>query len=194
MEKNKAVEVDNIRAEMMQVAPDLFTSLLSQWWSVSEQIGIVPEEWNTDILVPLFKKGEQHEPSIYRPLCMLSHVRKILEKAVVEELEEITKTDRMQFGFQARINALQAEVEVSAKLETNEHSTAAILDLINANDRVSRQVMISKLEELGVTIDIINQILIFLLPLSVSTAGDATSAHAILTIGLVQGVQRPGVF
>lgn len=41
------------------------------------------------------KKGEQEDPAIYRPFCMLSHVRKFIEKAVTEELEKITKIDRI---------------------------------------------------------------------------------------------------
>lgn len=187
MEKNKAVGVDNIHAEMMQVVPDLFASLLTQWWLIMGRTRITPDEWNTGILVPLYKEGEHHEPSSYRPLCMLSHVRKVLEKVVISELEEITKTERMQFGFQARLSTLQAAVDVAAQLEIDEFILAAILDLTKAYDRVSRQVLINKLEELGVPRDLINQIMIFLLPLSVTTAGDVKSACAILMVGLVQG-------
>lgn len=126
---------------------------------------------------------------------MLSHVRKIIEKAVIEELEEITVTDRMQYGFQNRVSTLQAAISIAAKLETDEHLMSAILDLTKAYDRVSRKIIIKKLEQLGVPIDLINQILIFLLPIHVTTTGDVTSATAIITIGLTQGgTASPALF
>lgn len=95
-------------------------------------------------MVPLFKKGDQDKPSSYRPLCMLSHIRQILEKAVVEELEEATKTDRMQYGFQTRLNTLQAAIEGAASLEENKELLAAVLDLTKAYDRVNRMILIQK--------------------------------------------------
>lgn len=55
--------------------------------------------------------------------------------------------------------------------------------------------MIGKLEELGIPPDLINQIIVFLLPLIVSTAGDVTISRAFLTIGLVQGgTASPALF
>lgn len=78
MSRKKAVGTDNIHSEMLQTAPDLFASLLTQWWIVVGKSGVVPDSCIIGVMVPLFKKGEQDEPSSYRPLCMLSHIRKIL--------------------------------------------------------------------------------------------------------------------
>lgn len=180
---------------MLQIAPDLLASLLTQWWILVGQNGVVPEDWNTGIMVPLFKKGEQRSPFSYRPLWMPIHVRKIIEKVVVEKLEEITVTDRMKSVFQARINTLMAEVDISAKLETSEYILPAIMDLTKAYDKVSRQILLRKPEHLGVPTDLINQIMIFLLPLTVSTAGDVTKVTDLLTIGLTQGeTASPALF
>lgn len=55
-------------------------------------------------MVPLHKRENQYNPSKFRALCMLSHVRKEIERAVVNELDEINRTDRMIFGFQRAIN------------------------------------------------------------------------------------------
>lgn len=48
---------------------------------------------------------------------MLSHVRKILEKAVTAELEERLGTDRMQFGFHRNLNTLQESLDIAAIIE-----------------------------------------------------------------------------
>lgn len=57
MEINKAVGTDNIHSEMLQVAPDLFASLFKQWWIDICKTDIIPEVWNTGIIVQLLKKG-----------------------------------------------------------------------------------------------------------------------------------------
>lgn len=80
---------------------------------------------------------------------------------MIEELEEETKTDRMQFGFQAKIRTPEAAIEVAAMLEENQDLMADFLDLTKEYDRVSRWLLIRKLEEVGVPKYLINKIIIF---------------------------------
>lgn len=108
MYKQKAVDVDDFHAEMLQVAPDLFARVLAKLWEKVGETLLIPEACNTGILVPLYKKGEQDDPANYRPLCMFSHIRKVLEKAITAELELLLKTDRMQCEFQVPTTAEHA--------------------------------------------------------------------------------------
>lgn len=53
--------------------------------------------------VPLFKgKVDMGDPHNYRPLCILSHASKVVQKAIVIELGVIVahETEKAQFGFQ----------------------------------------------------------------------------------------------
>lgn len=47
--------------------------------------------------------------------------------------------------------------------------------------------LVEKLEQLGIPQNLVNQVVVFLLPLTVQTAGDVTKTIAILTTGLTQG-------
>lgn len=107
----------------------------------------------------------QYKPDNYRPLCTLSHVRKEIDLAVVDELDEITHTYRMQFGFQRLINTLQAAVDVAAVLNEAAEYLVAVIYLTKAYDRVVRALMMEKFEKIGVPQDLINQIILFLVPL-----------------------------
>lgn len=70
-------------------------------------------------MVPLYKgKGDQAEPSNSIPLTILSHTRKITEKAVVIELDKAFTTDKAQFGFQEGIQIIQAALSVLAAIKT----------------------------------------------------------------------------
>lgn len=118
---------------------------------------------------------------------MLSHIRKILEKAVTAELEDVLCTDRMQYGFQRHMNILQAAIEIAARLEEQVGKLMAVLDHAKAYDKVIRQILIDKLRKHGVPANLIHQLIIFLLPLLAKTAGDLTNTIATITTGLVQG-------
>lgn len=87
MEKHKAVCFHSVHAEMIQTAPALFARVLEKLRKKAGETLILPESWSTGILVPLHKKDAQSDPANYRPLCMLSDVRKILEKAVTAKLK-----------------------------------------------------------------------------------------------------------
>lgn len=138
-------------------------------------------------MVQLLKKGAQADPANYLLRCMLSHVRKVLEKSVTAELEQVFKTDRMQSGFQRRLNILQAALEIAESLGQEIGGLLAVLDLAKAYDKVTRRLLIQRLLDHGVLENIVNQIIIFLLPLHVNTAGDLMKTIEILTTGLLQG-------
>lgn len=58
-----------------------------------------------------------------------------------------------------------------------------------------RKILIKKLEDLGVPTDLISQVVVFLAPLMVLTAGDVTGEVAVFTIELVQGgTASPALF
>lgn len=54
-----------------------------------------------------------------------------------------------------------------------------------------RGLLIEKLERMGLQQDLVNQIIFFLVPLLVQTAGDAIHKIVTLTTGLTQGGSSP---
>lgn len=70
---------------------------------------------------------------------MLSHIRKEIERAVVDELDESEKPDRMQSGFKRAINTLQAAKDVADIINETIDHLIAVLDLTKAYDRVIRK-------------------------------------------------------
>lgn len=126
---------------------------------------------------------------------MLSHMRKAIERAVVDELDEIITPDRMQYGFQRAINTLQAALDVAAILNEAIEHLIAVLDLTKEYDRVVRAILIQKIESMNIPKDLVAQITIFLVPLIVKTAGDETHTLVALTTGLKQGgAASPALF
>lgn len=63
---------------------------------------------------------------------------------------------------------------MAAKLKSEIQFLTGVLDLKKAYARVARKILIRKIEKLYILEEIINQVIVFLLPLLVTTAGDVT--------------------
>lgn len=104
MEPNKAVGLDGIHVEMLKANAEASADLLTMLWQVVGRTKCVPQGWLSGVIVPLYKgKGDQNVPVSSLPIRILSHIRKLVKKAVVLDLDRKFETDRAYYGFQAGI-------------------------------------------------------------------------------------------
>lgn len=88
MDCNKAIGTDGVHVEMCKSVPEEAAGLLTQMWVAIGKSQVVPKDLLRGIILPLYKgKGSQKEPANSRPLCILSHMRKLVEKAIVTDLD-----------------------------------------------------------------------------------------------------------
>lgn len=107
--------------------------------------GILPGEWKVGKLILLRKLGKmgQH-PSVYRPICLLDVMGKLMERILVGRMENWIRgkggfCDR-QYGFMKGLSTVQAvervvELAKSARMgtwRTREWVTITFLDIQNA--------------------------------------------------------------
>ena len=85
--RGKAIGADGVHSEMLQTHPELFTELISTMWSTAGRLQTYPKQWRLALLVPIHKKkGNQVDPANFRPICLLSHLRKVIETALAAEI------------------------------------------------------------------------------------------------------------
>lgn len=136
MGRNKAAGGGHVHAEMMKANAPAIARTLSKCWKVIGASKQVPHHWLQGTIVLLFKgKGKMGSPKNYRSLCMLGHARKVVEKAVVAQLEAIVKTDTAQFGFQQGIQIEHAVLRVAALIRMG-IQYLLVLDLAKAYDSI----------------------------------------------------------
>lgn len=58
------------------------------------------------------KKGSQDNPANYRPVCLISHARKIIDFAILPIVNGKFTPTAQQFGFQSGIAVEQAILQV----------------------------------------------------------------------------------
>ena len=68
----RAPGVDEVRPEFLKALDVVGLSWLTQFCSIARTSGAVPLDWQTGVVVPLFKKRDQRVCSNYRGITLLS--------------------------------------------------------------------------------------------------------------------------
>ena len=77
LQKDKAFGPDYVPAYLLQVGADFLAAPLSKLFQLSLSSGTLPRDWVTANIVPVYKKGDSHLSSNYRPISLTSIVIKV---------------------------------------------------------------------------------------------------------------------
>ena len=61
---------DCVPAYLLQIGADFLAAPLSKLFQISLSSGILPRDWVTANIVPVYKKGDSHLSSNYRPISL----------------------------------------------------------------------------------------------------------------------------
>ena len=123
--------------------------------SLSE--GFFPDSLKVSRVCPIFKQGSRDDPNNYRPISCLPVFSKIFEKVVYNQLSEFLTINRIldtnQFGFQPNKSTFHPLLHIlnyiADAFSNNKFVIAVFLDLRKAFDMVDRDILISKLRNIG---------------------------------------------
>jgi Reverse transcriptase (RNA-dependent DNA polymerase)/Endonuclease-reverse transcriptase len=128
--------------------------------------GVVPEDWRTANVTPIFKKGRKTDPGNYRPVSLTSVSCRILESVIKDKI--VTHLDRhrliknTQHGFMkgrsCASNLLTFLEKVTASLDNGEAVDVIYLDFAKAFDTVPHERLKKKLKAHGITGDLLKWI------------------------------------
>lgn len=137
--KGKAVGRDGTQPEMFQASPGKCAALLTCWWRTIGRLIMFPQHWSHGKFYPFKKRGDMSKPEKYRPLCLLSQIRKILDTAVLTMVNTMFTPTKAKFWFQRGISVEQAIITAEHNARQRGMSHIALLDLEKAYDRVDRR-------------------------------------------------------
>ena len=151
--RKKAPGVDHLRAEMLTPITEHLINPLTDLFILCWKWSKTPDSWRLEQVVPIYKKGDANDPANYRPISLLSILRKILEVCLQNELHSASPPiDICQGGFRTQRSALDQalclhELCFRHRLDNNNTSPVlTFLDIKSAYDTVDRAIIWRALE------------------------------------------------
>ena len=100
---NKASGPDSIPGCILQICATEVAPILMVLFTQSLNTGEVPSDWLNANVIPVYKKGNKHDPSNYRPISLTSICCKVMEHVlchvIMKHLEENHILNDFQYGF-----------------------------------------------------------------------------------------------
>jgi len=123
----------------------------------SFQSAILPSDWKSANIVPIFKQGDKTDPNNYRPVSLTSVPCKIVESIIKDSITTFLEQNHIisysQHGFtkgrSCLANLLESLEQWTHALDNRYCMDILYLDYRKAFDSVPRQCLIHKLSTLG---------------------------------------------
>lgn len=120
--------------------------------------GEVPQLMKIAKVIPIYKNGDSHQFTNYRPISILSQLSKILEKLFVARLNGFISSHSLlhdsQYGFRKNRSTAHALIDlieyVSGKIDSKVYSVGIFIDLQKAFDTIDHEILLQKLQQNGI--------------------------------------------
>ena len=105
LKNNKAVGLDSIFNEMIKNSPEDVLNMLLKFINLCWKQTLIPRSWCLELITPIFKDGDLHDPNNYRGICISSALLKVicslLKNRIQEHCNKSNLIDANQIGFKS---------------------------------------------------------------------------------------------
>ena len=158
LKNNSAPGIDNYTPFFLKQILAHIANPLTQVFNISLREGVVPSDWKTALITPIFKKGDPQKPSQYRPVSLTSVVCKILERIIREQLirylVENSIIPNEQHGFLSKksitTNLLECLDKWTKNFDDGKQTDIIYLDYSKCFDTVCHSKLLFKLSQYGI--------------------------------------------
>ena len=103
LDEGKATGPDGVHPKVLKECKRELVEPLTRLFRRSLDTGCVPESWRRAEIAPIFKSGKRSDKTKYRPVSVTSHVSKIAERLLRDEMVEHLERNQLisvsQHGF-----------------------------------------------------------------------------------------------
>ena len=155
---DKSPGPDLIHPRVLHELAETLSTPLYILFKASLDEGIVPKQWKTATVTPIYKKGDKTDSANYRPVSLTSVICKIFERILSEGIMEHLKANNLcceqQHGFiggkSTVTNLLEAMYVWTEALSHNLPVDIIFLDYAKAFDTVPHERLLAKISAMGI--------------------------------------------
>ena len=155
---NKAAGPDQIKPRVLKVLATEIAPILTIIFQIFLESGVVPSDWKTAHVAPVYKKGPKYNPENYRPISLNCICCKLLEYIVVSNIMSHADKYNILYPFQhgfhkfrsCETQLIEFTVDVTRNLDDGKQTDVLIMDFSKAFNKVSHSLLIHKLKHYGI--------------------------------------------
>ena len=159
LKAHKAPGPDGLSPRVLKEMATTIGPILTVIYQRSYDTGVVPEDWRSANVVPVYKKGNRTKPSNYRPISLTCIVCKVMEHIITSNIMAHAERHQilydLQHGFRSKLSCETQLVEFATDISNNMQNRAQtdvlVMDFSKAFDRVGHERLLTKLRRYGLT-------------------------------------------
>ena len=130
LKQHKATGPDLIPPTVLKELSYEISPILEIIFNISLQTGQVPNDWKEANIAPIFKKGDKHSPSNYRPVSLTCIIAKCMEHILVSNMMKHLELNNILHPLQHRFRKKYSCETQLLSLFQNLASNPSQIDLI----------------------------------------------------------------
>ena len=157
LDPNKALGIDGFGPKILKNCSESLFQPLCHLFNLSLASSVIPNEWKTHKIIPIFKSGDRSLISNYRPISLLCNVSKVLEHIIFNKIiNHVTALiSPCQFGFLRGRSTTQQLIlslnDIHNAVSKGYQTDVIYLDFKKAFDSVPHTNLLIKLWSFGIT-------------------------------------------
>jgi hypothetical protein len=159
LKNGKAAGIDGILNEFLKNSPPVLLDFLVKYFNLILSTGIIPDDWTTGVVVPLYKKkGDPNNPDNYRGITLLSCMGKLFTRLINSRLSNYLEANHIigeeqaafREGYATTDHIFTLHAAIELLLQKNKRIYCAFVDYKKAFDSIDRTALWSKLVNSGI--------------------------------------------
>ena len=160
MSNTSSLDILDFDCKLLKTANKVLAKSLTHIVNLSLSTGVVPNDWKIGRITPVYKGcGSYDDPVNYRPISVLGHIAKIVEKEVQLQLmsfllnfQFITLDQFAYRKFHSTTNCLHATIDDWLQsIDDKQCTGVAFLDISKCFDTINHELLLKKLNKYGIT-------------------------------------------